>query len=458
MAQSKKTTAGSSRDALPKTRSVITAKGRPGAQTVRSIEQAQSQHELVDAKTAMALLDIKAQTLYAYVSRGLIRTAPKLGSKESRYFLEDLDAVKLKGRRVAGDGAPAERFLRVGGSAVLHTSITAIGPKGPSYRGRLAADLAKQHRCFEDCVELLWAGVLPTQRTVWKAVAISPAFLPFTEALSGLAHQNSSRRLMALTAEAYGACAGRNAELTLGAPVLAARQLIQVLAPVFGLLGERPAYVSATRDEPIAALVARSCGLEINEEVLSALDACLVLCADHELAPSTFAARIAASAGADIFACVNSALGAFEGPFTGMGCDEAENQIFSARTPNAFVQLIKRKRECKEPISGFGHPLYPDGDPRAALLIKLAKSLSGRHAGTRAVIACVDAVHSEIGVAPNLAMGLVAVSTALGLPRQSPGALMALGRTAGWVAHAFEQRLAGFLVRPRAKYIGPMVA
>lgn len=260
---------------------------------------------------------------------------------------------------------------------------------------------------------------------------------------------------MALTAEAYAACAGKNVESQLGVPVLAARNLIQVLAPVFGFLSDSRTYKLGEEHEPIASVVGRNCGLDVSREMLDLIDSCLILAADHELAPSTFAARIAASAGADVFACVNSALGAFEGLLTGMGCDEAENSLLNARSSKDFVKSIMLKRTNKESISGFGHPLYPNGDPRAAILLKMTRAIAGRNPAATRLLSCIDGVHDETGLAPNLAVALVVMSSVLKMPRQSAGALMALGRTAGWVAHAFEQRLAGFIVRPRAKYIGP---
>lgn len=301
----------------------------------------------------------------------------------------------------------------------------------------------------------MWNGVLPQRRSDWRFIKPTREFIRFTENMGKVASANSSRRIMALTTEAYAACAGRNAELQLGAPALAARDLIQKLAPVFGFLSTPPTYRLGEEHEPIASVVSRSSGLTVTPEVLDAIDSCLILAADHELAPSTFAARIAASAGADIFACVNSALGAFEGLLTGMGCDEAENALIGARSPKAFVESIVLRRANKMPISGFGHPLYPRGDPRAALLLKMTRAIAGRNPTLVKLLGCIDGVGNETGLAPNLAVALVAMSHALRMPRQSAGALMALGRTAGWVAHAFEQRLAGFLVRPRAKYIGP---
>jgi citrate synthase len=410
--------------------------------------------EFVDADAASILLGIKPQTLYSYVSRGLVRVAPKQGTKKSQYFLEDLEEAKLKGRRVSIPRQASEQVIHIGSSFVLHTAITAISADGPIYRGRLAVDLVRQRRCFEDCAELMWSGTLPQQRTNWRRVELNETFVAFTKNIGNIAGVNSPRRIMALTTEAFAASSGPNAEAQLGVPILAARDLIQVLAPVFGFLTDRRSYKLGEEYEPIASVVGQSCGLDVPAEVLDIIDACLILAADHELAPSTYAVRIAASTGADVFACINSALGAFDGLLTGMGCDESEHALLNARSPNEFVKSIVLKRTNKESISGFGHPLYPKGDPRAAILLKMVRDVSGRNQVVNRMLRCIEAVHNETGLAPNLAVALVVMSNALKMPRQSAGALMALGRTAGWAAHIFEQRLAGFIVRPRAKYIG----
>jgi citrate synthase len=413
--------------------------------------------KMIDAKEATAMLGIKPQTLYAYVSRGLIRAAPKRGAKASLYHREDVETVLLKSRKGDPSGAASERVIRWGGSAVMQTAITSIEPEGPRYRGKLALDLAEARRPFEDCVELLWNGILPAQSIVWQPTPIPEAFQQLNASILKIAKQTDSmRRLLALTAEGFAACNGRNAEVTLGAPVLAARKLIQVLAPTFGLLHDRPNYVPSTRAESIAAVIARSLGVANGEQELDALNACLVLSADHELSPATFAARIAASAGADVFSCVNSALGAFDGLLTGFGCDESERTLRSASSPKAYLGMLEKYTRRKEPIPGYAHPLYPSGDPRARYLIGLAKDINPRTARTRLTLNCVDAASKELGAAPNLAVGLAVVAICLGLPERSSGALMALGRISGWIAHTFEQRLAGFVVRPRARYIGPV--
>jgi citrate synthase len=412
--------------------------------------------DMLDAKTAALMLGVKTQTLYAYVSRGLIRTAPRRGTQASLYHREDVEAVRLNGRSGNVSGDASERFIRWGGGGVLQTAITSIDALGPRYRGKLAVDLANMNRPFEDCVELLWSGILPTQSVTWQPAFIPEAFLAFSPAIVKLAKKTNSRQLLALTVGAYAASVGRNPESALGAPVLAGRQLIQILAPTLGLLRARPRYTPSSKSESIAAVIAESVGAPRSEEILCALNACLILSADHELAPSTFTSRIAASAGADIFSCVNSAFGTFEGALTGFGCDESEKTLRSARSPKDYVATLEDYMRRKEHIPGYNHPLYPSGDPRALLLIELARNMSSNSPVTRHVLNCIDAATEELKVVPSLAAGLVAIGAALDLPKETPGAMMAIGRVSGWIAHSFEQRLAGFLIRPRTRYIGPL--
>jgi citrate synthase len=414
------------------------------------------QEEMLDAKTAALMLGVKTQTLYAYVSRGLIRTAPRRGTQASMYHREDVEALRMNGRSSnAFSGEPSDRLVRWGAGAALQTGVTAIDAAGPRYRGKLAIDLANMRRPFEDCVELLWNGVLPLHPVVWQPPHVPDSFSGFSDAIVKVAKNTNSRQLLALLAETYSACVGRNPETVLRAPVLAGRQLIQILAPSLGLLRARPRYSLNPKATSIAAIVAESAGAPRSEEAISALNSCLILSADHELAPSTFAARVAASAGADIFSCVTSGLGTFEGPLTGQGCDEPERMLRAARSPKNYVALLKEQARRKETLLGYNHPLYPAGDPRAAYLLELARSMNSNVPLARLVLNCVDAATEELGAVPSLAIGLVAIAAALDLPEESPGALMAIGRVSGWIAHVFEQRLAGSLIRPRTRYIGP---
>ena len=410
--------------------------------------------ELVDAKTAALMLGVKTQTLYAYVSRGLIRTVPQRGRKRSMYRRQDVEALRMNGRGNRFSGEGSDRLVRWGTGAMLSTAITSIDAAGPRYRGKLATDLARMRRSFEDCVELLWTGVLPAQSLVWQPGSIPDAFLQVTATLTKTTRVSSSRQRLALLTGAYASCIGRSPEAALGAPVLAGRQLLQILAPCFGLLQTPPRYAASGKAESIAAIIAESAGTSPSEETIDALNACLILSADHEIPPATFAARVAASGGADIFSCVSAALGAFEGPTTGLGCDEPERLLRLARSPKEYIRTLKEYVRRKQAPLGYNHPLYPSGDPRALQLLELASSISAKTPASRLVLSCIGAATEEMGLVPSLAIGLVAVSSSLDLPEEAPGALMAIGRVSGWIAHVFEQRLAGAFIQPRTRYIG----
>ncbi|AOB33858.1 hypothetical protein AKI39_18995 [Bordetella sp. H567] len=410
---------------------------------------------MVDARTAIERLGIKMQTLYAYVSRGWIRAVPAVGGKGNLYYVEDLEALGARGRGRSTAGASGERMIRWGGNAVMQTSITAIGPDGPRYRGKPAADLVRSHRSFEECTELLWNGVLPDAAVVWQPARPGAGFQALAEGITQVASRNHSRRLLSVAVEAYAASLGRNPELTLGAPTLAARQLTQAMAAATGLLAARPTYVLNDAPQSIAAVLADKLDIRPTSSHLRILDAALILSADNELAPATFAARIAASAGADLFSCVTTALGAFEGMLTGLGCEQAEAALAQSRTADAYLDHLKGMLARKSPVPGYGHPLYPDGDPRATLLLELAREINPMPMRGKIALKCVERAHEELGLKANLPMALAVLCAVLAAPAGTPGALMSVGRAAGWVAHALEQRLAGFLVRPRARYIGP---
>jgi citrate synthase len=230
--------------------------------------------------------------------------------------------------------------------------------------------------------------------------------------------------------------------------------LIQVLACAFGLLRARPRLDPPEAAEPIAVLVARASGIASSRHAIAALDACLVVTADHELTSSTFVARIAASAGADAMSCITSALASFEGQQNGMGCDECEQALAAAGSRKAYLAAIARGLAERRPIAGYDHYVYPDGDPRGEYLLEIAAGWAGKRTDTAWMVGWIAAAREQLGVRPSVVAGLVAVCAALGMPPRSAGALMALSRTAGWLAHSAEQRLSGVAVRPRARYIG----
>jgi citrate synthase len=170
----------------------------------------------------------------------------------------------------------------------------------------------------------------------------------------------------------------------------------------------------------------------------------LVLVADHELNASTFVTRVAASTGASVAASLLAGLGALSGPrHGGAGAallallDEA-GRIGAAP---AVAAWLARGRQ----LPGFGHPLYPQGDVRAAALL-------GGLAVDQLTEELREAARAATGALPNIDFALAALTRSCGLPPGAPLALFTLGRSVGWAAHAIEQITTGALIRPRARY------
>jgi citrate synthase len=404
-----------------------------------------NQPAYVDSAEASALLGVKRATLYAYVSRGLVRSLQPADGGPHRYAREDLLRLRARHDARAGHAPVAAAALRWG-EPVLESSLTDLGGGGPRYRGYEVTELAARGVPFESVAELLWRDAPLDATLAW------PEPLP----LDGIARlvPRGTPPLFALAA-IVPILALRDADrfqLQPEAELDRARALVRSLAAALAL-GREPKRLAAALAAPtIAEAAALALGARGGRAV-RALEQVLVLSADHELNASSFTARVAASAGADLYACVGAAFGTMTGPRHGGAADRVEALVAEARDPRRASSVIISRLRRGEALPGFGHPLYPAGDPRARRLIALARTLPGTRA-SRTLLACVAAVARGGGEPPTLDAGLVAVASALGLPAGSASGLFALGRTAGWIAHALEQRAQGFLLRPRARYVG----
>jgi citrate synthase len=173
----------------------------------------------------------------------------------------------------------------------------------------------------------------------------------------------------------------------------------------------------------------------------------LVLLADHELNASTFAVRVAASTGASLSACLLAGLATLSGPLHG-GAARALQSLLGAARQIGAKDAVGEWLARGEPLPAFGHPLYPEGDPRASALMRHFK-ISGIFAEVRM------AAEDLTGDRANVDFALAALADAYALPGEAPFVIFALSRSVGWIAHALEQTATGQLIRPRARYIGP---
>jgi citrate synthase len=414
------------------------------------MERPVNDSELLSAREAAGLLAVRKETLYAYVSRGLVRRVPDARRGRSLYFREDLLRLRARQQAHGGHGAVAAGALRWG-EPVLDSALTEIAETGPRYRGHDALGLAEAERPFEAVAELLWSGALPEGRSAWPTP--DPTFLRRATRL--LPKGARPLEAMAVVVPTLALTDPGRHGVSSEAQLARARGLLRALAASLALPGSPERALLALRADGVARGLLVALGQRPRREATRALDRALVLCADHELNPSTFAARVAASTGADLYACVSAALAALSGPLHGGACDRVETLVAeTSPAPRAGRALDERLRRG-DAVPGFGHPLYPKGDPRARLLLRTAQALRSRSPELRTLLALADAMSERGREAPTLDAGLVGLASALGLPRGAAVSVFAIGRTAGWIAHALEQQAAGFVLRPRARYVGP---
>ena len=186
-----------------------------------------------------------------------------------------------------------------------------------------------------------------------------------------------------------------------------------------------------------------------------ALDAALVLLADHEMATSTLAARVAASTRANPFACVLAAIGAVSGPLHGRAAIGTHRILAEALSTGNPAAAVEGALEAGEHIPGMGHSLYEGIDPRADLLLERVGSIAAAPAARTIDTVrrlCIDASGRE----PNIDFALGALALAGAMPFGATEGVFATGRTAGWVGHVLEEYDERPLrYRPRAIYTGP---
>jgi citrate synthase len=191
--------------------------------------------------------------------------------------------------------------------------------------------------------------------------------------------------------------------------------------------------------------------------LLRTLEAALVLLADHELAASTLAARVAASAKADPYAVVLTGLGVLGGPLHGGASYAAERLLHEVTTPAQAPRVIADRIRRGERIPGFGHSVYKNGDARGGLLLDLVTEAAPGHDRLAAARAVLDEVRRRRLPEQNVDFALAAFTEVTGMITGAGEAVFAIARTAGWLAHAMEEYANGSLLRLRAGYIGPPI-
>jgi citrate synthase len=344
------------------------------------------------------------------------------------------------------------------------------------YRGYEIADLVSA-ASFEDATHLLWFGELPAagERAAFatrlaEARPLPPAVLDLLRRLPRDCHPLDALR----TAVSLAAASD---------PDVRSNEPDANLRKAYRLMGLVPATVAAwqrirTGREPVparpegshaASFLRMLDGREPSAEVAHVLDVILTLHADHELNASTFSARVAIATVADLHSAIVAAISTLKGPRHGGANEDVLAMLLEIGEPQraeAFVEarmgaraaLSKRDRgNPKTRMPGFGHRVYKVDDARARVLRGMAKSMAeatGRRKLFEVAERLYDAMKARTSLPVNVDFFSAVVYDALGIPPDFCTSIFAVGRVAGWCAHALEQYVDNRLIRPRADYVG----
>jgi citrate synthase len=361
---------------------------------------------MLTTEEAARRLGVKVPTLYAYVSRGLLESHRDPNARGSLFDLADVEMLATRSR---GGGQTSTRL------ATITTAVTQLHQElGPLYRGRRATDLAA-HASFEEVAELLWQTG-PDDRRDWGAPDLGPCPLV----------QTFDRMRWALVV--CGATDSLRSDLR---PPAVARAARRSAAALVAAVGEGP------DDDSIATRLAARLAPSSGRVPADAVNAALVLLADHELATSTMAVRVAASVRADPYDALLAGLATLAGPLHGGASQMAYELLVVAERDGAVRALNDALREQGR-LPGFGHTVYKSGDPRFAALLALAEPLL--HDDQRAVLREVIALAAAHDVPlPNCDLALAALSWGTGMPPDAGRTIFAVARVAGWAAHYLEE-------------------
>lgn len=393
--------------------------------------------QTMTAQEAARELGVSLPTLYAYVSRGLIASEPGPDGRRARRYAAD-DVRRLRERKASrrDPDREARRAVRWG-APVLDSALALIEGGELYYRGRSAVVLAET-RTVEEVAALVWTGRMDGAEVDVRA-SLPAAARPLLHA--GLPPLDAMQAVLALAAAEDAAAWDLR-------PASVARTGARILR----LLAAAALGVPEIDGGVARALAGRWAREDAGAERL--MSACLVLCAEHELNVASFTARCVASAAGTPYAAVAAGLGALQGTRHAGYVRQVEALLAEADASGDARATVADRLRRGERIPGFGHRLYPDGDPRATAVLRMVEAAHGDVPGVRAVRRLVDATAELYAERPTVEMGLIAAARALGLPGGAPLLLFALGRTIGLIGHAIEQYEAGTLIRPRAQYVG----
>lgn len=381
------------------------------------------------AEEAAQALGVNVATVYAYVSRKILRAYRPPGVRSSKYWRADVERIRSKAPAAGRDVDPL----------VSQTQITALTDTGPFYRGRSAVELAETET-VESVAALLWradeSAIFPDQ-----APKTSKAIERFWPSIEGLTSVDKALAIFPLIERENP----RAYDLSPAGFARTGGEAMRWYAAI--LVGaERPTA------EPLHVVVARNArNQEAMQDIARRL---LVLSADHELDPTTYAVRAVANVGINPYRFLLTGLITSAGRRLPFSQPDAVNRFMDdlSRADDPKDAVVERLR-VGDTIPGFGSDIYPKGDPRAAALLKAMNVSLYDDPDLQRVNKAIDVMRELTGLEPALGLVNNLVNRKLGA-KSLDGNRLRLGRMAGWIAHAMEQYLENDMVRPHAAYVG----
>ncbi|WP_235025960.1 citrate synthase family protein [Caballeronia arationis] len=370
---------------------------------------------------ACEALGVRQQTLYAYVSRGQIEVRGDPAHSNRKLYREADIAALLSKRKLGRARKSIAASTMAWGEPIVSTRISTVVRGRLYFRGADAIQLS-DHATLEAVAQLLLDSATLPQFPSFPAV-----------------HGIDASQARAYAAIGHAAAEGKSAQ---GLPVA---DMCQEAAALIGRLASGLIDLPAGA-EPLHLRIARAWNAEGHADLLRRA---LVMLADQELTSSAFAARVTASTGASLGACMLSGLATLSGVLHG-NANVRVRALFDDVKQSGIETAVQRWMSSGAPLPGFGHPLYPQGDPRAQALLQAFEPSEQ----SRTLIAHVE---SLTGLKPAIDVALACLADYCKLPDGAAYSLFAIGRSVGWMAHAIEQFLSGSLLRPRAHYIGPAI-